>query len=87
MSWFYCNIVMVINVDIHDSVNKYQCFWIDYLCWRRFSILSDQNKCTQMKIDFEWWKEDENKYAQIKNRQVWFLFVKVLIFLVYVLMW
>ena len=31
-------------------------------------ILTDQNECTLMRIDFGWQKEDENKYAQIKNR-------------------
>ena len=66
---------MVINISIHDSVKKnINAFEFNYLCSRRFSqamikkILTDQNECTLMRIDFEWQKEDENKYAQIKTR-------------------
>ena len=51
---------MVINISIHDSVKKnINAFEFNYLCSRRFSqamikkILTDQNECTLMRIDFE----------------------------------
>ena len=61
-SWF--------AISIHDSVKK-NINGFEYLCLRRFikKILTNQNECTQMKVDFKWLeKKDENKYAKIKNR-------------------
>ena len=58
---------MVINISINETVNdlvivkNVSILWSSYLCWRGFSqaiikkkIFTDQNECTQMRIDFDY---------------------------------
>ena len=75
---------MVINISVNKTlddsviVKKVSILWFSYSCSRGFSqviikkqILTDQNECTQMRIDFDYKGFHKSWTLQIKIDAYW----------------